>query len=166
MNTLRTIALLLATLTSGLLAGLYYGYANSVMPALGQADNKTMIDVMQKINVAIINPVFMLSFLGAPVITIGAAAMFLGKDMRSVLGWVVAAAVLNIAGTVVTFALNIPLNDQLDAAGDPNQITDLAGVRGDFFDAWVRWNIVRLLLHTAAFGALAWSLILLGRRTV
>ena len=108
----------------------------------------------------------MLSFLGAPVITIGAAAMFLGKDMRSVLGWVVAAAVLNIAGTVVTFALNIPLNDQLDAAGDPNQITDLAGVRGDFFDAWVRWNIVRLLLHTAAFGALAWSLILLGRRTV
>lgn len=166
MNTLRTIALIAATLTTGLLAGVYYSYANSVMPALGQSDDRTMIAVMQKVNVVIVNPWFMLSFLGAPVVTIAAAALLLGKDARSVLWWVVAAAALNVVATVVTFALNIPLNDQLDAAGDPAQITDLAGVRGDFFDAWVRWNFLRMILHTAAFGVLTWALVLYGRRTV
>ena len=158
---MKALVLLAATVTTGLLAGLYYSYAISVMPALGRSDDRVLVDVMQRINVVIVNPWFMVSFLGAPLLTV-AAAVVLGRDA---LWWVVAAAVCNIVATVVTFAFNIPLNDRLDAAGDPTRIADLAGVRDSFYGAWVRWNIVRMLLHTAAFGALAWALIAYGRQS-
>jgi len=60
---------------------------------------------------------------------------------------------------------NIPLNNALDAAGDPAQIADPVKVWSDFYNQWVAWNIVRAVLHTAAFGVLTWALILVGRRT-
>ena len=165
MQTIRTLTLIVATLTSGLLAGVYYAYATSVLPALNQADNRAAVDVMQRINVVIVNPMFMLTFLGAPLVTVGALALVLGKDSRSLLVCVAAAAVLNIVATIVTFSLNIPLNDQLDAVGDPNQLGDPAAAWKDFYSSWVNWNIVRAVLHTAAFGTLAWALVLLGRES-
>jgi len=39
-------------------------------------------------------------------------------------------------------------------------------VRERFDEArWVRWNNVRTLASTAAFGCLAWALVLFGRAT-
>ncbi|MBJ8340228.1 DUF1772 domain-containing protein [Antrihabitans sp. YC3-6] len=166
MQTIRTLTLIVATLTSGLLAGVYYAYATSVMPALNQVDNRAAVDVMQRINSVIVNPMFMLTFLGAPLATVGAVALVLGKDTRSLLAWVAAAAVLNIVATIITIALNVPLNDQLDAVGDPSRLGDPAAAWADFYSSWVNWNIVRAVAHTAAFGTLAWALVLLGRKSV
>jgi uncharacterized membrane protein len=45
----------LATVGMGLLAGLFYAYACSVMPGLGQADDRTVVDAMQQIDEAIQN---------------------------------------------------------------------------------------------------------------
>lgn len=47
-----------ATAGMGLLAGLFYAYACSVMPGLGRADDRTLVDAMQQIDKAIENPVF------------------------------------------------------------------------------------------------------------
>ena len=58
----------------------------------------------------------------------------------------------------VTFAVNVPLNNRLNAAtGDP------AAARAAFEAPWVRWNLVRTVLNTAAFGCLCWALVLHGR---
>jgi uncharacterized membrane protein len=65
----------------------------------------------------------------------------------------------------VTFGINIPLNDELDRAGDPDRIADLARVRSRFEGPWVAANIARTLLSTAAVGALARALFLNGRAT-
>ena len=73
-------------------------------------------------------------------------------------GWIVAGLVLYAAVLAVTFAVNVPLNNRLDAAtGDP------AAARAAFEAAWVRWNLVRTVLSTAAFGCLCWALVLHGR---
>ena len=64
---------------------------------------------------------------------------------------------------VITFAVHIPLNDDLKNAGDPARIENLAAVRDDFVTPWVAWDIVRTLATTAAFGSLAWALVLRGR---
>jgi uncharacterized membrane protein len=64
---------------------------------------------------------------------------------------------------VITFAVNIPLNDDLKAAGDPARIENLAEVRDDFMTPWVAWDIVRTLATTAAFGSLTWALVLRAR---
>ncbi|MFQ6394574.1 DUF1772 domain-containing protein [Nocardia sp. KC 131] len=162
MTAFRIAALVAATLATGLIAGLFYGYANSVMPALDRADDRTMIDVMQKINVVIINPVFMIGFMGTVAFTVLAAALHLGKDQRSTLIWIAVALVINVIAFAVTSGLNVPLNDQLAAAGDPASITDLAQVRADFESTWVRWNIVRAVLHTLAFLVLIGALFVAG----
>ncbi|MEU2176280.1 anthrone oxygenase family protein [Nocardia sp. NPDC019219] len=162
MTATRLAALVLATLATGLIAGLFYAYVNSVMPALARTDDRAMIDVMQKINVVIINPWFMIAFLGTVGFTILAAALHLGREHRSTLIWIVLALVLNVVAFAVTSGLNVPLNDQLAAAGDPASITDLAAVRADFESAWVRWNLLRGVLHTLAFLVLCGALVVAG----
>ncbi|MEU2041074.1 DUF1772 domain-containing protein [Nocardia niwae] len=162
MTAARLAALVLATLATGLIAGLFYAYANSVMPALARTDDRAMIDVMQKINVVIINPWFMIAFLGTVGFTVLAAALHLGREHRGTLIWIVLALVLNVIAFAVTSGLNVPLNDQLAAAGDPAAITDLAAVRADFESAWVRWNVLRGVLHTLAFLVLCGALVVAG----
>ncbi|MCP9969420.1 anthrone oxygenase family protein [Actinomadura madurae] len=65
MKTLQSITLLLATLSSGLVAGLMFTYACSVMPGFGRSSDRTLVEGMQNINRAIINPWFLIPFLGS-----------------------------------------------------------------------------------------------------
>jgi uncharacterized membrane protein len=92
-----------------------------------------------------------------------AVALHLGHDARPVLPWLVAGLVLYAAVFAITMALNVPLNNALDGAGDPDRITDLAAVRERFEGAWVRWNTIRAFVNVAAFGCLTWALVLYGR---
>jgi uncharacterized membrane protein len=160
-----SLALGAAALTMGLLAGLFYAYSVSVMPGLGQADDRTLVDGMQQINEAIENPVFFLSFLGAPVLILAALVLEHRSGSRQVVRWVGAALVLCVVAIVVTGALNIPLNDDLKQAGDPERIADIAQARDDFYGPWVAWNIVRTVASTAALGCLVYALLLQGRGT-
>jgi uncharacterized membrane protein len=160
----RGVTLIAATLTMGLMAGVFGLYAHTIMPGLGRANDRTFVGAFQSIDKAIINPLFLGTFLGALVLTGLAVALHLGEDGRSVLPFTAAALVLYLAIFVVTLAVNVPLNDGLKAAGDPDRIADLAAVRERFDEArWVRWNIARAVASTAAFGCLAWALVLYGR---
>ena len=79
------------------------------------------------------------------------------------LPWIVAALVLYVATLVITIGFNVPLNNELAAAGDADRIADLGAVRERFEASWVRWNIARAVASTAAFGCLIWALVLHGR---
>ena len=147
---------LAATITTGLLAGLFYSYCCSVMRALAGTDDRTFIEVMQRINVAIVNPWFLISFLGSVGFTAAAVVAHLKGD-RVLLVWLVAALLLNLAGFAVTVAASVPLNNRL-ASVDLG--SDLAVARAQFETVWVRWNLVRTVLHIAAFAVLAWALVL------
>lgn len=162
MFALRTAALFAAIVTTGLIAGLFFAYLNSVMPALRQADDRTFISIMQKINVVILNPWFMLCFMGAVGFSVLAVALHLGRDSRTVLWWLIAALVLNVIAFGITAAVNVPLNDQLQAAGDPATIADPHTVRAQFENTWVTWNIVRAVIHLLAFTALCGALYFAG----
>jgi uncharacterized membrane protein len=118
---------------------------------------------MQQINVAILNPWFFVSFFGALVFTALAGVLHLPGDWRAVLPWIVAALVLYLATLVITIGFNVPLNNELASAGNPDRIADLAGVRERFEASWMRWNIARAVASTAAFGCLIWALVLHGR---
>jgi uncharacterized membrane protein len=159
----RVAALVAATLAVGLMAGVFFAFTVAVMPGLARADDRTFVVTMQRINVAIVNGWFLLAFLGALVLPALAAALHLGRDARSVLPWAIAGFVLYAVTMIVTVRLNIPLNNQLDSAGDPDSIADLAAVRERFEATWVRWNLVRTLTSTAALGCLAWGLVVHGR---
>jgi len=166
MELLRAAALIAATMTTGMMAGAFALYAHSIMPGLGDTDDRTFVGAFQAIDRAIINPWFMSMFVGALLLSGLSVALHLRDDERSVLPWIAAALVLYVVVFVATIGVNVPLNDELKAAGDPDRIADLAAVRERFDeDKWVRWNLARTAATTAAFGCLAWALVLHGRNT-
>ena len=158
MRTIQNVTLIGATVSTGLVAGLLAAFACAVMPALRRADDRTFVDVMQKINVAIINPAFLSMFVGGLLLTIAAVVLHVQQGERAALPWIVAGLVLYVVMLVITNRLNIPLNDELVAAGDPNQIGDVHSVRERFEDPWIAWNIVRTIANVAACGCLASAL--------
>ena len=159
-------SLLAATITTGLMAGVFGVFAHTIMRGLHTTDDRTFVAAFQAIDRAIINPLFMLTFFGALVASGIAGVLYLRDDDRSVLPWIVAAFALYLVVVVITMAVHVPLNDDIKAAGNPERIADLAAVRDDFHETrWVAWNIVRALATTVAFGCLAWALVLHGRMT-
>jgi uncharacterized membrane protein len=95
-------ALVAATITVGIMTGVFHLYAYAIMPGLGRTDDRTFVGAFQSIDRSIINPLFMATF----------------------------------------------------------------AVRERFDEAkWVRWNLVRAVATTVAFGCLTWALVLHGRMT-
>ncbi|WP_280426230.1 DUF1772 domain-containing protein [Nocardia carnea] len=164
LDTVRATVLMAATLATGLMAGVFGIYALAIMPGLRTTDDRTFIASFQAIDRAIVNPLFLLTFMGALVLAVVAALLQLGSGRGQVLIWTAAAAVLYLVAVVITVAVHLPLNDALKAAGDPAEMADPAAVRAAFDEArWVTWNIVRVLTSGVAFGCLAWALVQWGR---
>jgi uncharacterized membrane protein len=149
--TLRSTSLVAATVTMGLLAGLFFTFAMSVMPGLGRTDNRVFVDAMQQINVAILNPWLAVILAGPPVFSIITAVLHFQAGQRATVVWIGAALALYVIALLITIGINVPLNDALAAAGPPQRITDPAMVRDHFETTWARWNIARTGASTAAF---------------
>lgn len=163
MELVRGAVLLAATITVGLMAGTFFGYAVAVMPGLGRTDDRTFVAAFQAIDRAIINPVFLTAFFGALFFSALASVLHLWGDSRSVLPWVIAATVLYLVVFIITVRVNVPLNDAIKAAGDPDHI-DVTAVRERFDEArWAWWNTVRTALNMAALGCLSWAMVIYGR---
>jgi len=161
MNGLRVASLMLATMTTGLVAGVYAIYANAFMPGLAKTDDRTFVSAFQAVDRAIVNPLFLgLGFLGALLFTLLAGLLSLKEKA---LPWIAVAFVLYLVTVILTMAVNVPMNDALKAAGDPASI-DVTAARAAFDAAkWQAFNLARTLLALVSFGILGWALYLTGR---
>ena len=163
-DVVREVVLIAATMTMGLMAGVFGIYGNAIMPGLRRTDDRTFVAAFQSIDRAIINPAFMVTFVGALALTALAALLHLAADRRPMLPWIGAAFVLYLFVFVITIGVNVPRNNEIKAAGEVDRMTDPHGVRERFDEArWVRWNHVRTLASTVAFGLLAWALVESGQ---
>jgi uncharacterized membrane protein len=162
MAALRLVSLMAATMAMGLVAGAFALYAHSIMPGLRRADDRTFIGAFQAIDRAIINPWFLAgSFLGALLFTMVAALTHLGRETMH---WIVAALASYLVAFVITFVVNVPLNNALKAAGDPDRMPNVAAVRASFNEArWTTFNMVRVATSLLSFALLAWALVVHGR---
>jgi uncharacterized membrane protein len=119
---------------NGLLAGSYVAFVVAVMPSLHGLPDDTFVRVMNRINVVIVNPVFLTLFLGAPALAVVLAAV--RRDPLTV-----AAGVAAVIAVVITFAVNVPLNDALAGGGS----------REAFEAPWVLWHYARTTAAATAF---------------
>jgi uncharacterized membrane protein len=139
----------LAALGSGLMAGLLFAFSNFVMKALTRLPSEQGMAAMQQINVAIINPVFLLLFLGTAVLCAVLTVYAVLQQQSITTVWLLVGCGFYLVGTVgVTMAFNVPLNNVL--AGSKAAISVAPDVWPSFVKAWVRWNHVRALLSFAA----------------
>lgn len=129
----------LAAVGSGLVGGVFVAFSVAVMPALRRRPAAEAVAVMQEINGVIVGPVFLLLFFGT-----GAAAVLASVlDVRDA-----PAAALYVVGALgVTMVVNVPLNNRLDADGEP--------VWPRYLARWTVWNHVRALAATGAAVLLA-----------
>jgi uncharacterized membrane protein len=149
-----TFAFAGAVVTAGLVAGLFFFNASVVMPALADLDDRTFVEVMDRINDAVYNPLFFAVLFGAPVLIAVAAVQQRRGENPAAARWAWAALALYLAGVMLTSTVNVPLTDDLVAA-QPRTPAEFAAVREDFEGPFNAADIVRTILHTAAVACLA-----------
>ncbi|MEU6299428.1 DUF1772 domain-containing protein [Streptomyces erythrochromogenes] len=155
--------LTVATVLVGLMAGLFFAFDVSVMPGLAAGDEQTYVTAMRAFNKAIDgNPLFGTVFLLALVAAVLSAVLEFRGGRRAVALWVGAAAAAYLVVLLITFTVNIPLNNELADAGEVARMKDFEIVER-FRTTWVTTNIIRTLLCTTALAALARALLLHGR---
>lgn len=141
----------LAAIGSGLMAGLFFIFSNTVMTALGRLPVPQGVAAMNSINAVIQNPLFLSIFMGTALICVALViAAVAGMTPRPT--WVVAGAVLYLVGNIgVTVSVNVPMNDAL-AAVSPDS-AEAARLWAVYLNRWVLWNHVRAIACTGALAA-------------
>ena len=162
MRSVANTSLISATVCVGLVAGLLGAFAVAIMPALRGASDRTFVETMQRINVSILNPIFLGAYAGGLLLSAASIVLHWVDDERGAVPWIVAGTVLYFVVLAITGRVNVPLNEQLDAAGDPTRIADLGAVRRQFEDRWVTWNVIRSVVNVAAFACLAIAILVAG----
>ena len=157
----RFLTLASATLTTGLIAGVYYAFEVSVNLGLAAQPDATYVATMQAINERIENPLFFASFFGA-VLFLMAALVVYSPRPRSGRFWLIAlACVLYVGGGfLLTVFVNVPLNEELARVAADASAGELARARAGYEDPWNFWNGVRAVLSSLAFLALVCACLL------
>ena len=139
----------IAAVTSGVMGGIFFAFSNSVMASLARVPAPSGIAAMQAINVVILNPLFLLVFLGPAALSalLLVAALLGWGDLET--GWVSAGSVFYLVGCIViTGAFNVPRNNALDkvSATSPEGATYWTR----YLSEWTTWNHVRTAACVAA----------------
>jgi uncharacterized membrane protein len=156
---LLEVALVAATVATGLTAGFLAAFAHTVMPALATADDAGFVGTFQAVDRAVYNPWFMAPFALAPVLVGAALLLAVGDQPDATVALVAAALVLAVTTVVVTGRVHLPLNREIGEADLGGGASALAAARSRFERRWVRWNVVRSVTATASFGCLAVALL-------
>jgi len=132
---LTTVLDVLVAVGAGLVGGVFLAFSAAVMPALRRRPPAEGAAVMREVNRVILNPVFLGVFLGTAV---ASAAVLLVGDLAGRI-----AGLLYLLGSFgVTIAANVPLNNRLDAEGEP--------VWAHYLTRWTAWNHARTVACAAA----------------
>jgi uncharacterized membrane protein len=127
------------------------------MAALGRLPPAQGIAAMNHINVTVINPAFMLAFLGTAVTCGLLVVLSLFRWHDPATPYRIAGGLLYLVGTIlVTFAFNIPRNDAL-AAVTPDTAA-AAELWKRYLSEWTAWNTVRTVAPLIASAVLALAL--------
>jgi len=144
---------LFAALGCGLVAGVFFAFSAFVMKALSRLPPGEGIAAMQSINVAVLNPWFMVAFFG----TAAACALAL---VSSLLRWHAPGAVYLMAGSalylvgtlLVTIVFNVPKNESLASVAPADAAS--ASLWSGYVASWTAWNHVRTAAALAAAASL------------
>lgn len=145
-------------LTTAMMAGIYFIFSNTIMPALAQLAPESGAVAMQRINRVILNPGFFLLFFGSALLslTLLLASWFIADTD---IPYGVCAAILVLVSFLVTVFFNVPLNNALDQA----PLTQEVGIEvwQRYLSEWVMWNHVRTVATTIATALFVFQFILI-----
>jgi uncharacterized membrane protein len=145
--TTSNVILVVTTTCTALMAGLFYSYSFSVVPAFKSLNDAEYIAGMQSINKAIQNPVFFTGFFGT-LILLPVSAYLNYFQHPSLQFWLLfIAAIIYFAGVFgVTVVGNIPLNNALEKFNLQNATKDAISLQRRLFERpWNNLNTIRTI---------------------
>lgn len=152
-----TVLTVLGIVGCGLVAGVFFAFSTSVMPGLARLPKPAAALAMQQTNRAILNPLFLSVFVATVPVCAALVAIALATGASGTF-WLVTGAVLHVVGGfVLTTAVNVPMNNRLDAT-DPDS-AEGAEIWTEYLSRWTAWNHVRAVASTLAAASLAIGLL-------
>ena len=142
------LVFVITTLSTGLIAGLFYAYACSVNPGLGRLSDTEYLRAMQSINRVILNPVFFMTFMGTLILLpVSTWLSYQGQPSPRFWYFLSAAIVYAVGVFGVTIAGNVPLNEALDKFNTGAASPDQAAVQRSLFEQ--KWNMLNTVRTVA-----------------
>lgn len=158
MPTFITALLIVSTLGTGVMAGVFFAFSGFVTQGIDRLPAEDAARAMRGINVTAVRAPLMLALFGTGLVML----VVLGFAFTGALGdatwWAVTAAAVYLVGAiVVTGAANVPRNNRLAAA--TNEAGPLASAWNEFRPGWQAWNHVRTIACAAACVGFAIALV-------
>ena len=133
---------LLAAIGSGLMAGIFFIFSNTVMHSLAQLESSAGVASMQAINRVILNPMFFILFMGTAVLSLILPVTMLVQGGQAGVWFIVAGSLFYLLGDMlVTILFNVPMNNDLDRVSATGQ--EAATLWQTYLSRWTWWNHVR-----------------------
>lgn len=148
---------LLTCVGAGTVGGIFFGFSAFIMKALSELPTAQGVAAMQRINVVVLNPVFLTLFIGTAVLGVACVvvAFFPRSASRSPL--LISAGALYVVGSfLVTGRFNVPMNNRLGRLDA--ELAEAAAYWPQYVHQWVRWNHVRALASAASCACSALTL--------
>jgi len=150
---MNTNILIITTIFSGLMAGLFYAWSISVTPGLAKISDDSYLKAFQSMNRAILNPLFFVVFFGLLLLLPLLTYLSFQTSISNQFWYVILATILYFVGIMgVTIGGNVPLNNSLEAlqieSMTPEQMDEF---RKGFERKWNRLNLIRTICSFLTF---------------
>jgi uncharacterized membrane protein len=141
----KNMLLLITTIVMGLTAGIFYCWSISVTPGIALLPDKEYITTFQQLDRAILNPLFMICFMGLALLLPVCTWVYYQKTLPLRFWLLLAASALYIFGVVgLTMTANVPMNESLSAFNtDTATVTEISARRLAHEGRWNFLNNVR-----------------------
>ena len=155
MNGLITVIIVASISGAGLVTGLLFAFSNFVMRALADLPSDKGMFAMQRINETIINPIFLVLFLGTPILC-SVIAVNSGQNINEPgsLFLLIGALAYLIGPFGITVLFNVPLNNLL-AHADRSNADEIWPM---YQKKWQWWNHIRTYIGVGSIVFLAMGL--------
>jgi uncharacterized membrane protein len=154
---MTTLLPVLVTVGAGLIAGVFFAFSSFVMKALSQLPAEQGVAAMQRINVVVLNPLFLSAFVGTALLCgIGAAGAFFSWGTTRALLLLIAGLSYLVGCFAVTAAFNVPRNERL--ARLPAASPEAQAYWPVYVREWLFWNHVRTTAAAVAAASAAAAL--------
>lgn len=142
------VAAICLCIGAGVVGGVFFAFSTFVLRALADLPDDLGVRAMQRINVVVLNPLFLGVFLGTAALSVACIVVAAGA-------WPTAAALLLVAASLsyllgsfgVTMAFNVPRNERLA------RLQPAVAARAywpAYVREWGRWNHARTAASLAA----------------
>ena len=155
MSEFITVIIVASISGAGLVTGLLFAFSNFVMRALADLPSDKGMFAMQRINETIINPIFLMLFLGTPILcSVIAANSGLNTNDPGALFLLVGAFAYLIGPFGITVLFNVPLNNLLARA----DVSDADEIWPMYQKRWQWWTHIRTYIGVASVVFMAMGL--------